>query len=101
VPTKTQGERLATLEEQMREALRVLERLDREVHGPGNGGRQSLRQRLHDLSGTVHGLRLALEAEERQRARRSRRWFALVGVAVSVWGVLVPTVALVIAIRGR
>jgi hypothetical protein len=85
----SEGERLATLEEKVRALELLTSELDREVNGPGNGGRQGLRQRVHAHATELAAIRLADETRARVAGERwSRRH--------KVYLALIATVALVL-----
>lgn len=86
---RNEGERLAIVETTLRRVAGTVDELHREIHGPGNGGRRGLRQRVHDLVSDVAALRVELERRDRLAERQwSRRQKAL--------GLLIAGVALVL-----
>jgi hypothetical protein len=94
-----QGERLAALEEQMKALVPRVDRLEREIHGTGNGGRTSIRTRLHELANAVTATRGELAERERGDRDRSSWRLKLIVAAIAVWGALIPTLNLVLNLR--
>jgi hypothetical protein len=111
MPPGDAAERLARLEEQVLGLRDDVGAMMGEIGGAGLGlGRASIRQRLHTVETNEHAAKLArdlLEEAKRERseARDERRqqfsrWQKLILLGIAVWAALIPTLNLVMTLRG-